>query len=333
MADLKPVYLVCGDDDVKIDAWRARVRQRSEEDGGAGALEQHEAGAMPPDALAADLAALTFTTGTRYILIDGVEMWKAAQLDPLEHALADMPPETVLVLVARGKPQPRLCSATEKAGGEVREYAAPTARQLGKWTIERAAEQNLKIDSEAARTLIQLVGPRQQRLAREVERLALLAHPEGHLTAPQVAELAAGETSLQAYELADAIVAGDERQALAIAERLTTQGEAPSRLLYAVVRRLRDVHRAAELLDAGVRESDAAGKLGMPPWLAKRIIAAAKKAGRQALEDAICAFAKLEIDLRGGGLRADFSLDEETALSLAIVRACGGIEKRAAQPS
>jgi DNA polymerase-3 subunit delta len=211
----------------------------------------------------------------------------------------------------------------------VRDYEAPNARSLGKWTIERAAEQNLKIDTEAARTLVQIVGPRQQRLAREVERLALVAYPEGTLDARQVAELAASESTLQAYELADAIVAGNQRHALAVAEALTAQGEAPGRLLYSVVRRLREVHRAAELLDAGLTESDAAGKLGMPPWLAKRIIAAAKKAGRQALEDAICAFAKLEIDLRGGGLRADFSLDEQTALSLAIVRACGGIQKRA----
>jgi DNA polymerase-3 subunit delta len=330
VADLKPVYLVCGDDDVKIDSWRARVKARAEQESGQGALEQHDSGAMPPDALAADLAALTFATGTRYILIDGVENWKATQLDPLERALADMPPETVLVMIARGKAQARLGKAVEKAGGEVREYEAPNARQLGKWTIERAAEQNLKIDTEGARTLVALVGPRQQRLAREVERLALLAYPDGKLDAPQIAELAAGESTLQAYELADAIVAGDERHALSLAERLTEQGEAPGRLLYSVVRRLREVHRAAELLDAGVRESDAAGQLGMPPWLAKRIISAAKKAGRQALEDAICAFAQLEIDLRGGGLRADFSLDEYTALSLAIVRACGGIHKRAA---
>ena len=329
MADLKPIYLVSGDDDVKIDAWRARVKGRAEDEGGQGALEQHDAVAMPPDALAADLAALTFATGTRYILVEGVESWKAAQLDPLERALADMPPETVLVMIARGKPQARLGKAVEKAGGEARDYEAPNARQLGKWTIERAAEQNLKIDTEGARTLIQLVGPRQQRLAREVERLALLAYPDGKLDAPQIAELAAGEHELQAYELADAIVAGNERHALAVAERLTEQGEAPGRLLYAVVRRLREVHRAAELLDAGVSESDAAGRMGMPPWLAKRMISAAKKAGRQALEDAICAFARLEIDLRGGGLRADFSLDEYTALSLAIVRACGGIQKRA----
>jgi DNA polymerase-3 subunit delta len=330
VADLKPVYLVGGDDDVKIDAWRARVKKRAEDEGGQGSLEQHDAGAMAPDALAADLAALTFATGTRYILIDGVETWKANQLDPIERALADMPPETVLVLIARGKAQPRIGKAVEKAGGEVREYEAPNARQLGKWTIERAAEQNLKIDAEGARTLVQMVGPRQQRLAREVERLALLAYPEGKLDAAQIAELAAGEHELQAYELADAIVAGNHRHALAVAERLTAQGEAPGRLLYSVVRRLREVHRAAELLDSGVSENDAAGKLGMPPWLAKRIISAAKKTSRHALEDAICAFAKLEIDLRGGGLRADFSLDEQTALSLAIVRSCGGIKKRAA---
>jgi DNA polymerase-3 subunit delta len=328
VADLKPVYLVCGDDDVKIDAWRARVKKRADDEGGQGSLEQHDSTAMAPDALAADLAALTFSTGTRYMLIEGVEVWKAAQLDPLERALADLPPETVLVMVARGKAQARLTKAVEKAGGEVREYEAPNARQLGKWTIERAAEQNLRIDADAARTLVQMVGPRQQRLAREVERLALLAYPEGHLGAAQIAEMAAAETSLQAYELADAIVAGNQNQALATAEALTAQGEPPGRLLYSVVRRLREVHRAAELLDAGVREADAIGKLGMPPWLAKRIISAAKKAGRQSLEDAICAFAQLEIDLRGGGLRADFSLDEQTALSLAIVRACGGIQKR-----
>ena len=330
MADLKPVYLVCGDDDVKIDAWRARVKKRAEEEGGQGSLEQHDATAMPPDALAADLAALTFSTGIRYMLIEGVDTWKAAQLDPLEHALADMPPETVLVLIARGKAQARLAKAVEKAGGEHREYEAPNARQLGKWTIERAAEQNLKIDTEGARTLVQMVGPRQQRLAREVERLALLAYPEGRLDAQQIAEMAAGEHETQAYELADAIVAGNQRHALAIAERLTTQGETPGRLLYSVVRRLRDVHRAAELLDAGMTEADATARLGMPPWLAKRMIASAKKAGRHALEDAICAFAQLEVDLRGGGIRADFSLDEDTALSLAIVRACGGIQKRVA---
>ncbi|MFL5895813.1 MAG: DNA polymerase III subunit delta [Thermoleophilaceae bacterium] len=330
MADLKPVYLVCGDDDVKIDAWRARVKARAEEESGPGTLEQHDAQALTPDALAADLAALTFATGTRYLLVEGVETWKAGALEPLESAVAAMPPDTVLVLIARGKAPARLCKAVESAAGEVREYAAPRQQELWKWTIQRAAEQGLALDADGARTLVALTGARQQRLAREVERLALLAHPEGRLDAQRIAELAAGDVSPQAYELADAVVAADVRAALAAAARLRAQGEAPSRLLYSVVRRLRDVHRAAELLDAGVGERDAAGQLGMPPWLAKRILAQAQKAGRHPLEDAICVFARLEIELRGGGLRADYSLDEDTALSLAIARACGAMKRRAA---
>jgi DNA polymerase-3 subunit delta len=330
VAALKPVYLVSGDDDVKIDAWRARVRARAENESGTGALEQHDAVSLPPDALAADLAALTFATGTRYILVDGVEGWKPTSLERLERALGAMPPETVLVMVARGKAPARLCQAVEAAGGEVRDHAAPGARELGRWTIERAAEHGLELDIDAARTLVALTGGRQQRLAREVERLALLAHPRGNLDAQQVAELAAGEASPQVYELADAIVAGDVRTALAAAERLRDTGETPGRLLYAVVRRLREVHRAAELLDAGMRESDAASKLGAPPWLAKRLVSVAKKAGRHALEDAICVFAQLEIDLRGGSLRVGWTLDEETALSVAIARASGGMQRRAA---
>jgi len=330
VADLKPVYLVCGDDDVKIDAWRARVKARAEQESGPGAARDPRGRVAHARCPRRRLAALTFATGTRYLLVDGVESWKAGALEPLEPALANMPPETVLVMVARGKAPARLCKAVESASGEVHDYAAPRERELWKWTMERAAEQNLKLDADAARTLVTLAGPRQQRLAREVERLALLAHPEGKLDAHAIAELAAGDTSPQTYELADAVVAGDVRAALAAAERLRAQGESGHRLLYAIVRRLRDVHRAAELLDAGVSESDAPSKLGMPPWLTKRIVAQAKKAGRHALEDAICVFARLEIDLRGGGLRADFALDEDTALSLAIAKACGATRRRAA---
>src|SRR5919107_4477933 len=108
MAGLKPVYLVCGDDDPKIDAWRARVRRRAEEENGPGALETFAAPNDPPEVVAAALTTLTFASGDRYLLADGVEAWKAGELDPLEKELADVPPGTVLVLIARGKAPARL---------------------------------------------------------------------------------------------------------------------------------------------------------------------------------------------------------------------------------
>ena len=316
MAGLKPAYLVCGDDDPKIDSWRARVRRRAEEENGPGALETFDAATQKPDVVAAALATLTFAAGDRYVLVDGVEAWKAGELEPLERALAEVPEATVLVLVARGKPLARLCKAVEKAGGEQREYAAPKPWQLPNWAAERAAEEGLHLDQEAAKALVAAVGPRQQRLAREVERLATLAHPKTQLSADQVRRLACSEASQQVYDLADALVAGDVSASMRLAE-LLTRDESASRLVYPIVRRLRDVHRAAELLDSGVPETKVAAAMKMPPWAAKRTLAHAKRADRDALARALCAFADLEVELRGGGA----GLDEETAFALTLARA------------
>jgi DNA polymerase III subunit delta len=316
MAGLKPVYLVCGDDDPKIDAWRARVRRRAEEENGPGALETFDASTDKPEAVAAALATLTFAAGDRYLLVDGVEAWKAGELEPLEKALEGIPEGTVLVLIARGKPLARLCKAVAKAGGEQREYSAPKPWELPKWAAERAAEEGLRLDSEAAKALVAAVGTRQQRLAREVERLAILAHPHTQLSAEQVRRLAAGEATQQVYDLADALVAGDVEASMRLVEQLTAD-EPAAKLVFPIVRRLRDVHRAAELLESGVPEAKVAAAMKMPPWAAKRTLAHARRADRDALARALCAFAELEIELRGGGV----GLDEDTAFSLTLARA------------
>src|SRR4051812_30900549 len=320
MPGLKPAYLISGDDDPKIDAWRARVRRRAEDENGPGALETFDGASDPPEAVATALTTLTFATGDRYLLADSVEAWKAGELEPLERELAAIPEGTVLVLIARGKPPAqRLAKAIERAGGELREYSAPKPWQMPKWAAERAREEGLNLDQEAAKALVATVGTRQQRLAREIERLAILAHPRVQLSAEEVARLATREAPQQVYDLADALVAGDVAASLGLAEQLTTSGDdRPSKLVYPIVRRLRDVHRAAELLDAGVPESKVAQAMKMPPWAAKRALAQAKKADREALARALCAFADLEIGLRGGG---DAALDEDTAFSLTLARA------------
>jgi DNA polymerase-3 subunit delta len=320
MSSLKPAYLVCGDDDAKIDAWRARVRRRAEEERGPGGLETFEAGSSEPDEVALSLAALTFDPGTRYVLVDDAGAWKASQLGPLEAVLANMPPESVLVLIVRGKALKQLCKAVEKAGGEVREYAAPKPWELPKWTSERGRELGLEVDGEAAKQLVALVGAGQQRISRELEKLALAVHPRTHVNSADVDLLAARDASPQAYDLADALVAGDLRMTFALAEQLEAHGERPGRLIFPLVRRLREVHRAATLLDSGMPDAKVGEALRAPPWLAKKTVARAKKADRAALERAICVFADLEVDLRGGG---SLALDEDTAFSLALARSTG----------
>ncbi len=318
MAELKPVYLISGDDDAKIDAWRGRVRARAERELGPGGLEQFDGKADGAGAVAAALATMTFAEGTRYLLAEPVEGWKADDVAELGPALAAMPPDTVLVLIARGKPPAKLVKAVQDAGGEARDYGAPKPWELPKWVIDRAREEGLAMDVETAKQLVQTVGARQQQLQREVEKLSIALHPGGHVTALDVDALASGEATTQVYDLADSIVAADLPAALALAEQLRAADERPGRLVYALVRRLRDVHRAAVLLDAGVPEQKVGAALSMPPWAVKRTVAQARKADREVLERALEALAEFELESRGGG---DRDLDEDTAFTMTLVSA------------
>src|SRR5688572_12808446 len=65
VAALKPAYLVCGDDDAKIDAWRARVRRRAEDERGPGGLEVFDARQSDPAEVVGSLAMLSFDTAMR----------------------------------------------------------------------------------------------------------------------------------------------------------------------------------------------------------------------------------------------------------------------------
>jgi DNA polymerase-3 subunit delta len=314
VAGLKPAYLIHGEDDAKIDEWRRRVRVRAEAEHGPGGLELFDARSQSPEDLAAALAVLSFSTGTRYLLAEDVTAWKAGDIGPLVDALGALPPDTVVILLARGKPLKGLAKAVEAAGGEVRGHEAPKPWEMPRWIAGRASEAGVRLDPDAAKELVARVGPGQQRLARELEKLTIAVYPATTITAEDVEELAAGETSPKVYDLADAVAAGDLRTTLALAEELAAS-EAPSRLVYPVVGRLREVHRVLALIDAGVSEKELASKMRLPPWRAKKAVALARKADREAVERALVRFADLELELRGGG-----TLDEETAVTLTLAR-------------
>src|SRR3954465_12818419 len=102
MPTFKAAYLIHGDDHGRIGERRARLRALAEQEGGASGAEVFEGEDATPEAVAAALSAMTFATGRRFVIVDGVERWKdkevAAQLGAVLNA---MPPETTVAFFAR----------------------------------------------------------------------------------------------------------------------------------------------------------------------------------------------------------------------------------------
>ena len=80
---------------------------------------------------------------------------------------------------SRAKAPAALHAAVRKAGGDVSSEESVKPWELPKWVIAQARELNLILQPDAARALIQHVGDRQQRLLRELEKLAIGAGEPG----------------------------------------------------------------------------------------------------------------------------------------------------------
>jgi DNA polymerase-3 subunit delta len=323
----KPAYLIHGDDHGRIAERRARLREVAESISGAEGVEVLEGDDATPERVAAALDAMTLTLSRRFIIVDGVERWKDKELDALAASLGAMPPETTIAFFAReesrNKAPDRLHAAVSDAGGDISPEVSVKPWELPKWAIARARELGMELEPDGARALVRHVGDRQQRLLRELEKLALGAGGDDHdppaapLDAETVERLTASSAERRAWTVADAIVAGEARAAVSAYLQLRQQGERLPGLLYWISQRVRTAHEVASALDAGEPPAQVKRRLRMPSRAADHLIADARRTGSERLAQAVCEIADLELASRGG---ARGGAGEDTAALIAIGR-------------
>jgi DNA polymerase III subunit delta len=320
----KPAYLIHGDDHGRIAERRARLRMLAESQSGAEGIEVLEGDAARPEAVAAALNAMTFAIGRRFIIVEGVERWKDSELEPLQAALREIPPETTVAFFAREesrqKAPPKLHDAVKKAGGDISAEDSVKPWELPRWVAARAREAGLHMDADAGRALVALVGDRQQRLQRELEKLALAAGPSGRVDAALVEEMAAPSAELRAWSLADALLSGNGPAAASSYLALRAQGERLSGLVYWMAQRVRQALEVVQALDRGQSASQVKRGLRMPSRAADRLIADAQRSGEDRLRRALEDIADLEHSSRGG---TRSGANEDTAALVLIQRITG----------
>ncbi|HXN38244.1 MAG TPA: DNA polymerase III subunit delta [Solirubrobacteraceae bacterium] len=336
MAALKPAYLIHGDDHGAVAERRAGLRALAEAGEGAGAsVEVLEGDQATPLGVAEALSTMTLALGGpdlegvgRVIIVEGIERWRQADVEKhLVPALESMPPATTVALFAReearAKAPAALHEAVKRAGGQVVAQTTVKPWELAKWTREQADRLGLSLDAAAAKALVAQVGERQQRLLRELEKLALEGEGPREIDAGEIESRAAHSSEWRAYALADALVGGHTREATLAYVRLRQQGERVSGLTYLMAQRLRDALAIAIRLQAGVPAAEIKRGLRMPARAAERFVADAARSEPERLRRALAALADLELDSRGGAplssSRTPFAgLDEDTLALQAI---------------
>jgi DNA polymerase-3 subunit delta len=318
-----PAYLIHGDDHGRIGERRAKLRAMAEAESGQCGVELFEGDACTAEAVTGALSAMTFALGRRFVIADGVERWKDADVAAVAAAMEPMDTESLTVAFfaredARVRVPAALHRAVEKVGGKVAAENLLKTRALPGWLVKQASELGFELDQQAARALLAQVGERQQRLLRELEKLALEYGPGARVGVEEVQASSASSAERKTWTLADALVAGDEKTATRALLELRQQGERLPSLLYQMVRRVRDALAIAEALAAGKPAAQVRKTLRMPSFAADRLIADVSNRDVESYRRALELLADLEVESRGGGGGA---LSEDTAAVRAVLAA------------
>lgn len=204
-----------------------------------------------------------------------------------------------------------LRKAVEAAGGEIREFKAPTQDGMARWIADRAREREIRISPPAAAELARRVGAnvrerdinrsRQGEMAvAELEKLALY-RLDGQIEPEDVKALVAEAVPGSTWAFLDAVGLRRPDVAADLAEKLD---DVPGPVLQVQLhRRLKELIDIADLLAIGTPAGALVRTLKLNPYRAEKLAEQARTWTLPELDAAVAGLLEMDADLKGGSRR------------------------------
>ena len=174
-----------------------------------------------------------------------------------------------------------------------------------RWVTATAQQQNVRVEQDAARELVDALGADMMLVASELEKLLLYVPPRPSITLGDVETMVLGAKQRSLYELTDAISAHEPARALALLHGLLNSSDAGEDAaighLYMLARTFRQM---LVILEKNVRDSRAIWQalwqgFRMPPFAADDLIRQARRyKSRRELTRALKLIARADLELR-----------------------------------
>lgn len=263
---VRPVYALFGDETfLKNESRRAILRALLDGDEDGPAVSRVSGEDVSLADVLDEVRTLPFLAPRRVVVVEGADPFVTAHRRGLE-AYCEHPSATgVLVLdVRQWTASTKLAKIVDQIGVAI-DCKAPAERDLPRFLKRLAQERHqVKLEDEASRLLLELVGPELGVLASELEKLATAVASTSVISPADVARNVRAGRIETIWKVVDAATGGDAAQAITLLARLIDSGEHPVGLLAAMTANLRKVHHAGELRKARVAPAEALRLAGIP---------------------------------------------------------------------
>jgi DNA polymerase III subunit delta len=183
--------------------------------------------------------------------------------------------------------------------GDLQVLPTPRYGNLVRWVGQELAAAGVAVRGDVALALVDLFGDDLPGIAGEVTKLALL---DGPITPERARAIAHRLAARSAFDLTDAIAAGDAALALRTARHLLEGGEAPVRVMAALTWQIDLVARCAALVlrEPTVAADAVVRTLKSSPYPTKKAIAVARGLDEGAVADLVQRAVDADVAMKTG---------------------------------
>ena len=205
----------------------------------------------------------------------------------------------------------------------VLEFARVNESDAVKWAIDTSCAGGVKLDTDAARELVDSLGGDMMMVANELEKLTLFAGDRKHITLGDVETMVLAAKQRSFYELTDAISARDRARALAVLDAILNTGDGEEAAIGHLYMLSRTFRQMLVIFERNVRDTRALWQalwqgFRLPPFAAEDVIRQARRyKSRRELTSAIRRIARADLALRSNPVSKRFVL-ENLVLDLTV---------------
>jgi DNA polymerase-3 subunit delta len=274
------------------------------------ALERVDASEADPARVREALTGLPFLAARKLVVLRGLGTNKQLQ-ENIEQLLHDLP-ETTDVIFVEPKPDKRLSYyKLLKKATDLREFPEPDAGGLARWLADTARDCGGSLGPGDARYLVERVGPNQQLLSGELEKL-LLHNPK--ISRADIENLTEAAPQSTIFQLLEAAFAGDRRRTLGLYAEQRAQSVEPIQIIAMLAWQL---HVLAVIKTAGDRGADAiAREARLNPFVVRKSQGIARRLSLPQLKKLVEDLLKIDVQSKRTNLDPDEAL-QHYLLSLA----------------
>ncbi len=323
------VYCLVGESRLEVDRALAAIKAATHPDGGADLATDAFDAQSPGDK--AELAArivsaantMPFLARRRLVLVRGVELLDGAAAETLLGYLDSPSPSTCMVLLG-DKADGRLkLFARLKKDGLLFSFDPPRDDSSARALLEREAQaRGVRFEPRALTAFLEVVPLDAGEITNAVEQLSLYVGAQGggsvvNEDAVRAVLVARREHSI--FELTDAIGQGSVERALRLLRSLPPEDAAPVKVCTMLGRTVRQL-MAAKTLPPRANKFDAAQTLGVPPFVAEKLLGQAAGFTADGLDRALLLVAETDRLLKSSR-NDDDQLVDRMVLGMCALRA------------